>query len=78
MWATLRSARSERGVAAGEEIRIGFVMREDARAAEEAGEDDVAAGRIGGAGGEQVGRDDAEQGAEFEDVPALFAEDGDG
>src|ERR1700722_15533659 len=75
----MRNAESlECGVAACEEFEIRFVMREDSRAAEESREDDVAAGSVGGAGGEQIGRYDAEQGTKLEDVPALFAEDRDG
>jgi hypothetical protein len=55
-----------------------LMIGENTGAAEEAGEDDVEAGGIGGASGEEIRGDDAEGGAEFEDVPEGTAEDGDG
>ena len=55
-----------------------LMIGENAGAAEEAGEDDVEAGGIGGASGEEIRGDDAESRAEFEDVPEGTAEDGDG
>src|SRR5690349_8321129 len=52
-------------------------MRENTRAAEKAGEHYVASGRIRSAGGKQVGRDDTQQGAQLEDVPAFASENRD-
>ena len=54
---------------------VGRVMAEDARAAEESRQHDVASRRVGGAGGEQVGSDDPEPLAQLEDVPPVAAED---
>lgn len=65
----------ERGLCSRQMHRIRMVMRENARAAEESGEHHVASCGIGGAGSEQVRRNDAQERAQFENVPALAAED---
>ena len=59
-------------------VRCGMMMGKDMRAAEESGKHDVEAGGVGGARSEQILRDDAEVGAQFKDVPAVLAHDGDG
>ena len=58
----------------GERLMIG----ENPRTAEKAGEDDVEAAGIRCAGSEEVGRDDSQSGAKFEDIPQGAAKNGDG
>lgn len=57
---------------------VRMMMGKNSGTTEKAGDDDVPAGGFGGAGAEQVRRDDAEEGAEFENVPAFPAEDSHG
>src|SRR5580704_18788451 len=52
-----------------------MLMRKDAGAAEEAGDDYVAAGRRGGAGSEEVRGNDTQQVTQLKDVPTAPAED---
>lgn len=68
----------ERGLRARQVAGIGMVMRENARAAEESGQHYVASGGVRGAGSEQIRRDDAQQGAQLENVPALAPENRNG
>jgi hypothetical protein len=65
-------------VRAGVVFGMGLMIGEDASAAEETGEDDIEAGGIGGASRKEIGGDDAEGGAQFEDIPERAAKDGDG
>lgn len=64
-------------VRAGVMFGMRLVIGENAGAAEEAGKDDVETGGIGGASREEIGGDDAEGRAEFEDIPERAAQDGD-
>ncbi len=61
---------------ASQMFRVGVVVREDACAAEEAGEHDVAPGRVRSARSEKVWRHNAEQRAQLEYVPVLASENG--
>jgi hypothetical protein len=54
------------------------MMGKNSGAAEKAGEDNVAASGFSSAGAKQVWRNDAEERAEFENVPAFPAEDSHG
>ena len=55
---------------------INHVMRKDASAAEEAGQDYVASAGIAGAPGQQIVCNNAEQRTQFEDIPAVLPQDG--
>src|SRR5438128_152997 len=61
---------------AGQMLRVGVMVRKDARAAEEAGEHDVASGRVRSARSEKVWRHNAEQRAQLEYIPVLASENG--
>ena len=56
-------------------LRSDFLMRPDADAREETGQRDIAAGDVASATGHQVARNDAEQLAQLENVPAVAAHD---
>lgn len=68
----------EGSVSTGKLLRCGMMMGKDMGAAEESGKHDVEASGGGGTGSEQILRDDAEVGAQFKNVPAVLAHDGDG
>ena len=75
----VRDAHAGQGVVStGVMFGMRMMIGKDANAAEEAGEDHVETGGIGGASGEQIRGDDAEGGTEFEDIPERLAQDGDG
>src|SRR5580692_4604598 len=52
-----------------------MLIRKNAGAAEEAGDDHIATGRRGGAGSEEVRGNDTQQVTQLEDVPAVPPED---
>ncbi len=55
---------------------IDHVMREDASAAEETGQDHVAPAGVAGASGQQIVRHNAEHRPQFENVPPVLPQDG--
>jgi len=63
------------GFRACDEVGRGMMVGKDARAAEEAGEHDVAPGGFVGARRLEVGGNDAEEVAQLKNVPALATED---
>jgi len=69
-------SRSKSFLGPREMLRIGMMVRKNARAAEKAGEDYVAARGIRSAGRQQVRRDDSEPRTQFENIPSLAPEDG--
>jgi hypothetical protein len=68
----------EGGMGPGAVFGVRVMIGENARAAEEAGKDNIEAGGLGGAGGEEIGGDDAEGRTEFKNIPEGAAENGDG
>ena len=66
------------GFRAAAMLWFGGMVRENARAAKKGGQYDVETGGLGGASGQQIRGNDAEQGAQREDVPKALAEDGHG
>jgi hypothetical protein len=67
----------EGGKSAGDLEVFELVMGQDGGAAEEAREHDLKAGGVASKERHQIIGNDAEEGAEFDNVPAVAAEDGD-
>src|SRR5260370_33516200 len=66
----------QRFLAPSEMLRIGMMVRKNARAAEKAGEHHITACGIRGTGSQQVRRYDSEQRAQLEYIPPLAAQYG--
>jgi len=57
-------------------LRIGMMVRKNARAAEKTGKHHITTGRIRGAGRQEVRRDDSKPRTQLENIPSLAPEDG--
>jgi hypothetical protein len=68
----------ESGVRMGAMFGVRLMIGENTRAAEKSGKDDVEAGGIRGASREEIGRNDAQSRAEFENIPEGASKNGDG